>query len=270
MSDYEKYQLRWMLEHGYSIKDLIDALTAYQHYDTENACRISTPVNELFAEWEQNMGFGSEIWACEAEWWECEGNANECKVRIESLNRIYRVDTMHYWCNACGEINLPEDSIELYINHTADELPSRELQELYNDYWEDHYICTEYVVTIDGVNGFLFCFLMNTEWMKSAGVNRKDLFQLVQLAANSIFAVPELCGCRFFYGQDTDPDGSEFLVFFPYEERSHISTFRDGLDSGDYNLFAAITSSAPLPETDISAHGTGTTKSIAETGKECV
>lgn len=28
---------------------------------------------DLFAQWEQDCGFGSEIWACEAEWKDAEG-----------------------------------------------------------------------------------------------------------------------------------------------------------------------------------------------------
>ena len=44
-----------------------------QYDDPEDSDRISTPIQELFQEWEQDRGFGSEIWPCEAEWAECEG-----------------------------------------------------------------------------------------------------------------------------------------------------------------------------------------------------
>lgn len=74
MSEYEKYQLQWMISHGYSIRDLIQELTDMQYSAPEDSDRISTPILELFDEWVADIGFGSEIWACEAEWKECEGS----------------------------------------------------------------------------------------------------------------------------------------------------------------------------------------------------
>lgn len=73
MTKYEKYQLQWMIDHGYSLKSLVDELTQLQYGDPEDSGTISTPVSELFARWEADVGFGSEIWACEAEWKDCEG-----------------------------------------------------------------------------------------------------------------------------------------------------------------------------------------------------
>lgn len=65
--DYCRYQLQWMLDHGYTLSDLMREL---------EVCRSENPgasISELFADWEQNSGFGSEIWACEDEWRGCEG-----------------------------------------------------------------------------------------------------------------------------------------------------------------------------------------------------
>lgn len=72
MTDYQKYQLQWMLDHGYSLQDLMHELTEFQYDDPEDSDRISTPVQELFDEWEFDRGFGSEIWVCEGEWREME------------------------------------------------------------------------------------------------------------------------------------------------------------------------------------------------------
>ncbi len=76
MTDYQKYQLQWMIAHGYSLQDLIAGLTCLQYADPKDSDRISTPVSELFDEWETDSGFNSEIWACEAEWRDCEGSAS--------------------------------------------------------------------------------------------------------------------------------------------------------------------------------------------------
>ena len=68
MSDYEKFRLQWMLDHGHSLRELMEELQSLQYDDPEDSDRISTPIQELFQEWEQDRGFGSEIWPCEAEW----------------------------------------------------------------------------------------------------------------------------------------------------------------------------------------------------------
>ena len=72
MTDYQKYQLQWMIDHGYGLNDLMQELRALQYDDPEDSDRISTPTTELFCEWESDRGFGSEIWACEEEWKNCE------------------------------------------------------------------------------------------------------------------------------------------------------------------------------------------------------
>lgn len=72
MTAYEKYQLQWMIDHGYSLQDLMRGLTKFQYDDSEDSGRISTPISELFSEWELDRGFDSEIWAYEGEWREVE------------------------------------------------------------------------------------------------------------------------------------------------------------------------------------------------------
>lgn len=74
MTGYEKYQLQWMIDHGYSIRDLIHELSKYQQWID---CGESQPLDEIFDEWEYNAGFGSEIWACENEWLDCEAEYEE-------------------------------------------------------------------------------------------------------------------------------------------------------------------------------------------------
>ena len=73
MSDYEKFQLQWMIDHGHSLRELMEKLQSIQYDDPEDSDQISTPITELFERWEQDRGFGSEIWPCEAEYDGCEG-----------------------------------------------------------------------------------------------------------------------------------------------------------------------------------------------------
>ena len=68
MTAYQKYQLQWMIDHGYSLDDLIQELTSMQYDDPEDSDRISTPISGLYGEWVMDVGLGSEIWVCKGEW----------------------------------------------------------------------------------------------------------------------------------------------------------------------------------------------------------
>ena len=85
MTNYEQYQLEWMISHGHSLYDLIKELEKVQ-YD-EDGSIIPVPVGELFMRWETDSGFGSEIWACEEEWMESEGAAITKAMIRHGINR---------------------------------------------------------------------------------------------------------------------------------------------------------------------------------------
>lgn len=72
MTKYQKYQLKWMIDHDYSLDDLVDTLTELQYSDPEDIDQISTPVSDLFDQFVNDVGFDSEIWACEDEWEMCD------------------------------------------------------------------------------------------------------------------------------------------------------------------------------------------------------
>ena len=69
MTRYEKYQLQWMIDHDYSLDDLIKSIFEYG-VDCQGDYAMEP---ELFGQWEKDSGFGDEIWACYAEWLENEG-----------------------------------------------------------------------------------------------------------------------------------------------------------------------------------------------------
>lgn len=82
MNDYEKFQLKWMIDHDHSLRELMEELQSLQYEDPEDSDRISTPITELFQEFEADRGFGSEIWPCE------EGYEKEDKVN-RYLDELY-------------------------------------------------------------------------------------------------------------------------------------------------------------------------------------
>lgn len=63
LKGYERYQLEWMIKHGYSLKDLIENLEKYR----KETMKIN--IKKISKGWEEEVGFnGSDIWACRKEW----------------------------------------------------------------------------------------------------------------------------------------------------------------------------------------------------------
>ena len=71
MTDYERYQLEWMIEHGHSLAELISELTLVQN-DLEATPGVNLSVRDVFDAWEQDQGFGGEVFACEEAYHEAE------------------------------------------------------------------------------------------------------------------------------------------------------------------------------------------------------
>lgn len=84
---YENYQLQWMMDHGYSLQDLMRSMDEYYAgKDISNR-----EIEDLFNEWQDEYGFHYELWACdgEAECMDYHSNLslNEQK-RYEELSEI--------------------------------------------------------------------------------------------------------------------------------------------------------------------------------------
>lgn len=68
MKEYEKFKLEWMIAHGYNLSDLISELQKILYEDD-----FEMDLKELFEIWENDYGFGCEIYPCYEEWLENEG-----------------------------------------------------------------------------------------------------------------------------------------------------------------------------------------------------
>lgn len=58
LTDYERYQLEWMIEHGHSLDELMDELTYYQN-DLEATRGVNLTVSDVFDAWTSDRGFVS-------------------------------------------------------------------------------------------------------------------------------------------------------------------------------------------------------------------
>ena len=66
---YNKYQLNWMIDHGYSISDMIIALSnTAKEMEGSHPHSLSHSLKYVFNEWALEDGFNGEIWVCYEEW----------------------------------------------------------------------------------------------------------------------------------------------------------------------------------------------------------
>lgn len=79
---YERFKLEWMLDHGYTLKDLIEELEKQRE-----ECPDLT-LDSTFRDWEFGFGFGSDIWPCFWEYYH-----SEYEPKKEELAVMDRHDT---------------------------------------------------------------------------------------------------------------------------------------------------------------------------------
>lgn len=74
-TSYENYQLKWMMDHGYSLRDLMQSMDEY--YDDKYI--VGRTFDDLFTEWKNESGFNQELWSCKEE----AINAGECNDTLK-------------------------------------------------------------------------------------------------------------------------------------------------------------------------------------------
>ena len=80
---YEIYRLQWMMDHGFTIPDLIRNLESMIEEDA-NESGESTGLQSLFQDWEFGIGFDSEIWPCYQEFLE---NEYPMMLKLQNMNQ---------------------------------------------------------------------------------------------------------------------------------------------------------------------------------------
>ena len=164
--------------------------------------------------------------------------------RVFSLNEAYARNQVFYYCNACGDINIPGcDPLSI---HQPDELPALEL-ELYENYWTEEDGCTEYVVTYRGEPGMAITVLFDKCWLEDVALEHdwpKDsvamngLAKSLEYVAEELAQAPILNECAVLLGIDTDPDGHELLFYIPYRHRARVKAIAHYLND-EYRIYDA-------------------------------
>lgn len=60
LTDYERYQLEWMIDHGHSLKEFVQGLDLVDRDGIDS-------LEEAYAIWENDYGFGGEVFSNERE-----------------------------------------------------------------------------------------------------------------------------------------------------------------------------------------------------------
>lgn len=68
MSEYEKYKLQWMIEHDYTIGDLLENLAKVIGEEMNIGINPSAMIDEAMELFEDNYGFNQNLWMREDEW----------------------------------------------------------------------------------------------------------------------------------------------------------------------------------------------------------
>ena len=61
---YEIFKLQWMINHGFSLNDLMECMDIMVHEDI-SASGVRTSMQSLFEDWEFGVGFAyGQVWPC--------------------------------------------------------------------------------------------------------------------------------------------------------------------------------------------------------------
>ena len=126
MTQYERYQLQWMLNHDHSLTELLDEMLATQTNE-KGEIEFDGDVVELFNEWEFSHGFGGEVWVCEKEWKKCEAQADP----PELADALDECDTIII----DGGLDAYENSKKLYAENNEFR---QDVAKKFNDYWFEY------------------------------------------------------------------------------------------------------------------------------------
>lgn len=120
MTEYQKFQLQWMIDHNHSIDELIDELDRCQ-YDWADD---NESIKSIFNAWEYDIGFGGELWPCEDEWKHSEDSEEKIDYRL--ADALDECDAVVLNIEGLGK------SKHLY---KTNKLFRKEVAEKFNYYW---------------------------------------------------------------------------------------------------------------------------------------
>lgn len=93
---YEKYKADWLLSHRYSLQDFAAAILEYFLSEKDNFDPAPNPY-EIITNWENDRGFGGEIYACFDEFLDTEFKDEDYMRQILTSDEF--IEWQKYWSN---------------------------------------------------------------------------------------------------------------------------------------------------------------------------
>jgi len=123
LKNYKKYQLEWMISHGYSLDDLMNKMADIINEELTVESNAHIIIDEAFEILQDERGFvGSEIWACEDEWEQNE-NDDDFETNFEVAIKMLEDNPYDFnkhkdlVCLFCSEQETPFYESTLYEFH---------------------------------------------------------------------------------------------------------------------------------------------------------
>lgn len=157
--------------------------------------------------------------------------------KTKSLNEVYEKDELVYFCNACGDINIPGK--EGWWNGKPEELP-RTARELYENCWGEGCGLPMYVVEYKAETAMAISALFDEDYKddllaeKGIAVTTSEFWEAVRRVA-----IMYRLAFRYetLVGRDTDPIGHEIVFIIPYKDCEDAADIAAFLGDHIYNDF---------------------------------
>lgn len=167
-------------------------------------------------------------------------------------------ENFHYWTNAVGELNLPDDTQSEH--HDGKNVPVY-VQNVIDITEFDQHPVREYVVTLNGVTGILFNMLYDESYVQDvSGVCDKDLIPFMHRFGDYLkFYAGTICqnvkhinyNTETILGLYSDPDGHELAVVFPIYDGTELINNTCGQNIRDIRNYLNERYTSPDLETAI-------------------
>ena len=131
-AEYERFKLQWMLDHGFTLENLVCEL-----YQLRKESGLDARLSTIFANWECEYGFGSQIWPCFDEFLDCEYKTAENNMKnfkLEEGRQMDKCDSCKNkgtaWCRGCEHRQSGLEQFDFYQEKESKNPPENKNEEV--------------------------------------------------------------------------------------------------------------------------------------------
>lgn len=113
---YETYKLEWMIENGYTIYDLIEAVVDFAE-ENKKMRDLKLDPSEVVVEWEGKAGFGDAIWD-DYDTWLAGAEDDTSNGNLDELTEIVDMLDNGYASDEIESLGYDAEDIELAVQYS--------------------------------------------------------------------------------------------------------------------------------------------------------